>query len=214
MSYSTAIVQGFLLGLFIAISVGPTLFAVIRYSMHHSFKAGIAFVLGVSFSDIIYVTLANLATDWLDFLDKHSTEVGYIGSILFMIMGLYGFFKKYKPKKPPRTGKPISISKGAYIKIWSSGFLMNTLNPAVLLLWVGSLTLVSGAGISKRAVLYGVCLGVVLGIDFLKVFLAEKIRNKLTLRKIMYLNKVSAIFIFVLGLILFFKVYYGVEIGH
>lgn len=214
MSYSTAIIQGFLLGLFIALSVGPTLFAVIRYSMHHSFKAGIAFVLGVSFSDILYVTLANLFTSWLNFLEKHSTVVGYIGSTLFIVMGLFGFFKKYKPKKPPRAGMPISISRGDYVKIWSSGFLMNTLNPAVLLLWVGSLTLVSGAGITKRAVLYGVCLGVVLGIDFLKVFLAEKIRNKLTLRKIMYLNKISAIFIFALGVILFLKVFYEVELGH
>ena len=96
MSYTSAIIQGVVIGLFIAISVGPTLFAVIRYSMHHSYKAGIAFVLGVSLSDIIYVTLANMASGWLSFLNDHQREVGYIGGALFVAMGLYGVLKRYK----------------------------------------------------------------------------------------------------------------------
>jgi threonine/homoserine/homoserine lactone efflux protein len=60
-----AVLKGLLLGLFMAISVGPTLFAVIKYSLNHSYKAGIAFILGVSLSDIMYVTIANVAAYWL-----------------------------------------------------------------------------------------------------------------------------------------------------
>ena len=51
-SIDSAMLNGLLFGLFLAISVGPTLFALIKYSLHYSYKAGIAFVIGVSVSDI------------------------------------------------------------------------------------------------------------------------------------------------------------------
>jgi len=213
MDFSEAIIKGVLLGLFMAISVGPTLFAIIRYSMHHSYKAGVAFILGVSFSDIIYVTLANIATSWLEFLEFHQKEVGFIGSGLFVIMGLVGLLKKYKPKRP-KQGKAIAMSNSAYFKIWGTGFLMNALNPAVILLWVGATISVAGTHLPPRIVFFGVCLGIVLGFDMLKVLLADNIRRKLTLRRIMYLNRISAICILVFGLILFAKIYFNIQLSH
>lgn len=213
MDFSEAIIKGVLLGLFMAISVGPTLFAVIRYSMHHSYKAGIAFILGVSFSDIIYVTLANIATSWLEFLEHHQDIVGYVGSGLFIVMGLVSLLKKYKPKRP-KQGQTIAMSNGAYFKIWGTGFLMNALNPAVILLWVGATISVAGAKLPPRIVFFGVCLGIVLGFDILKVLLADSIRRKLTLRRIMYLNRISAICILVFGFILFAKVYFHIQLSH
>lgn len=213
MSYTSAIIQGIVIGLFIAISVGPTLFAVIRYSMHHSYKAGIAFVLGVSLSDIIYVTLANMASGWLSFLNDHQREVGYIGGALFVAMGLYGVLKRYKPKKPPRNIQELQISGTTYLKIGLSGFMMNTLNPGVIIYWVTTATIVTGEPWDVRLVLFGSCLGLVLLIDFLKVLLADKIRRHLTLRKIMYLNKISSLIILGLGVGLLLKVYFGININ-
>lgn len=212
MSYTTAIINGIILGLFIAISVGPTLFAVIKHSMQHSYKAGLAFVIGVSVSDIMYVFIINLATDWLEFLESHKQIVAYIGAGLFVIMGLFGFLKKYKPTRPPNTTATISMSKSLYTSIALSGFMMNTLNPGVLLYWVGSATLVAGESYIIKFIIFGVCLGLVLGIDFLKVFLADIIRQKLTLRKIMYLNKTSSLIILSLGILLFLKTYFNIQL--
>ncbi len=199
-----------------AISVGPTLFAIIRYSIHHSYKAGLAFVLGVSVSDIMFVAFANLATQWMTFLETHQKAVGYVGSGLFILIGLYGFLKKYKPKKPNREKQNTKISRGAYFQIWLSGFLMNSLNPGVVITWVGAVAFIAGPQVeaSHKLVMFGVCLGLVLGIDFLKVFLADKIRHKLNLRKIMYINKISAACIFILGLILLAQTYFGIVKGH
>lgn len=211
MNYSEAIISGLLLGLFIAISVGPTLFAVINYSMHHSYRAGIAFVLGVSFSDITFVTLANIATTWLQILESHQRLIGFVGSALFIGMGLYGFFRKYKPRRP-KPAKEIVISRGLYAKIFAGGFLMNTLNPAVVLMWMGAALKVSVYGIVNRILFFSVCLGIVLSIDFVKVLLADKIRNWLTLRKIMYFNRISALCIMAFGLILLFSVIFWKEI--
>lgn len=216
MTYSEAAITGAMLGLFMAISVGPTLFAIIRYSIHHSYKAGLAFVLGVSLSDIMFVAFANLATRWMTFLETHQKEVGYIGSGLFIAIGLYGFLKKYRPKRPDRQQQSAKISRGAYLQIWLSGFLMNSLNPGVVLTWVGAVAVIAGpqVGSSHKLVMFGVCLGLVLGIDFLKVFLADKIRHKLNLRKMMYINKISAACIFALGIILLVQTYFGIVKGH
>lgn len=213
MSYTEAVINGLMLGLFIAISVGPTLFAVIKYSIHHSYRAGLAFVIGVSFSDIVYVAIANIATKWLDFLQDHQREVGYIGSVLFIIMGLYGLIKKYKPQRPLRSSEPIQISSSAYLGIAFSGFLMNALNPGVIIYWIGAATLVSSEASIIKIIVFGTCLSLVLGVDLLKVFLADKIRKKLTLRNIMYLNKASAIIILSLGILLFLKTLFNVSIG-
>ncbi|HET8574521.1 MAG TPA: LysE family transporter [Edaphocola sp.] len=210
MNYSEAIISGLLLGLFIAISVGPTLFAVIRYSMHHSYKAGLAFVLGVSVSDILYVTLANFASSWLNFLEEHQKVVAYAGSALFIGIGLFALLKKYKPKRPKRSAD-IQISTKTYFKIWGSGFLMNALNPAAIILWIGAAIKVADYTIWQRVVFFGICLGVVLSGDISKVLLADRIRNWLTLRKIMYLNRVSAVCILAFGLILLAKTYFGLK---
>lgn len=211
MNYSEAVISGLLLGIFIAMSVGPTLFAIIQYSMHHTYKAGVVFILGVSLSDIIYVTLANIATNFLTFLENHQDTIGYAGAILFMSIGLWGLLKKYKPKKPVRKGEKSQISKGTYLKIFGSGFLMNALNPAVLILWMGAAIKVSDYYMAERVVFFGVCLGIVLGADITKVLLADKIKNWLTLRKIMYLNKIAAFCILLFGCILFAKVFFQIN---
>src|SRR5580698_10504601 len=95
-----AIVKGILVGLFMAISVGPTLFAVIKYSLSYSYKAGLAFVLGVSVSDIMFVTLSNLAASWLENLKPYEKYIAFGGAIALMLMGIAGFFKKYKAQRP------------------------------------------------------------------------------------------------------------------
>lgn len=205
MSLISAILGGLLLGLFMAISVGPTLFAIIKYSLNHSYKTGLAFVMGVSISDIMYVSIANLAAPWLDFIYKYEKQVALIGGAILFAVGLLGLIRKYKPVRPS-SSKNI-ISSGHYFRIFSSGFLINTANPGVIINWIASVTLVTNAtakmtsmqGGLYRLAFFGTCLALVLGIDFLKVFLADNIRRRLTLRKVMYLQKISGACLLIIG---------------
>lgn len=211
MTLISAILGGLLLGLFMAISVGPTLFAIIKYSLNHSYKTGLAFVLGVSISDIMYVTIANLAAPWLDFIYRFEKTVALIGGIVLLCIGLVGLIRKYKPVRPSSTQN--LISNGHYFRIFASGFLINTANPGVIINWIASVTLMAnatanmstGKSILIRTIFFGCCLILVLGIDVLKVLLADSIRKRLTLRKVMYLQKISSACLLVLGsaLILF-----------
>ncbi len=200
MDITGALIGGLSLGLFMAISVGPTLFAIIRYSLNHSYKTGLAFVLGVSLSDILYVTVANLATPWLEVLHRFQKWLAYGGGVLLIVIGLIGFLKKFKPKRP-RRGVQV-ITSGHYIRIFSSGFLINTINPGVVINWLAAAAAVANQKTLFRIVFFGSCLGLVLGLDFLKVFAADSIRKKLTLRRILYLQKTSSFLLFGAGVLL------------
>lgn len=207
-----ALIKGLLLGLFLAMSVGPTLFAVLKFSLNYSYRAGLAFVLGVSFSDILYVTIANLAASWLEVLQTYAKPIAYGGATILIIVGLYGLVTKYKPVRP--TAGKFNISKTDYFKIWSSGFLINTLNPAVIIIWLGSVSATATENGWYRFVMFTVCLTLVLGVDFCKVFLADVIRKKLTLRRVMYLQKTSSAIILGCGIALLLGTYFGVEVKH
>jgi threonine/homoserine/homoserine lactone efflux protein len=204
-----AVVKGLLLGLFLAISVGPTLFAVLRYSLNHSYRAGIAFVLGVSLSDIMYVTVANFAASWLEALRAYERPIAFGGSLVLIGMGVVGFFRKYKPRRP--SSIPLSISSADYFRIWSSGFLVNTLNPGVIITWLAAVTATVNTSGLYRVVLFGTCLGLILFFDFLKVFLADAIRRRLTLRRIMYLQKTAAVCLMAIGVALLISTTFNIH---
>ncbi len=195
-----AVVKGILLGLFMAVSVGPTLFAVIKYSLAYTYRAGLAFVLGVSFSDIIYVTIANYAATWLKLLDNYRTGMALGGGAILVIAGLAGLFKKQKAQH--QDVEILTISNGHYFKIWSSGFLINTINPGVIISWLTAVTATANTPGFYRFTLFGTCLVLVLSIDFLKVFLAEKIRQKLTPGLVLGLQRISSVILMVLGAML------------
>jgi threonine/homoserine/homoserine lactone efflux protein len=191
-----AIIKGILVGLFMAISVGPTLFIIIRYSLTSSYKAGLAFVLGVSFSDILYVTISNVAAIWLQKLAPYERYIAFGGAIVLMIMGITSFFKNEDNTAPTEQK---TITGGHYARIWLSGFLVNTLNPGVLITWLGIVTIIANTTVLYRIVLFATCLILILGLDFLKVFLASKIKNVLTPKRITYMHRISAICIFGIG---------------
>lgn len=202
-----AVIKGVLVGLFMAISVGPTLFAVIKYSMDNSYKAGLAFVLGVSFSDILYVTIANVAATWLVLLESYRNYISYGGALILVIVGAAGVFRKAKPKRPAKA--PPTIKGAHYVRIGLSGFIINSINPGVIISWLAAVSATANKGPGYRVVLFGVCLVLILGIDFLKVFLAEKIRVLLTPRRLIYVQRTSSFILMCLGLLLFIKTIIG-----
>lgn len=207
----SAIIAGLGFGLFMSISVGPTIFAIIKYSISFGWRAGVSFVLGVSLSDIIYVALANLASGFLSELLNHEKLIGYMGSALFIGIGLYGYFKKIKVTRNVRDMATVSTKD--YWKIFSSGFFLNTLNPGVIITWITAVAAISNMNASYRFLFFGSCLGLILTFDFSKVILAQKIRNKLTPRKIIYLNRISALCLLGIGVFLLLKIALDIKVA-
>lgn len=206
----SAIIKGLALGVMLSVSVGPVIFAIIKYSLNNGFKAGISFALGVSMSDILFVLAGNIASSFISGLEQYNRSIGFGGGILLIGMGLYGLLFK-KVKIVTGDERPEMFRTSDYFKIWTAGFLMNTLNPGVILFWLPVTIANIGESLSHRLVLYGVALGMVLSFDILKVFISDKIRHKLTLTTVMWLNRVAAVCMIIFGLVLLARSVFNLE---
>ncbi|MCK7558185.1 LysE family transporter [Chitinophaga sedimenti] len=138
--------------------MGPVIFAIIKYSINNGFKAGISFALGVSISDILFVVAGNIATSFISGMEAYSKQIGIVGGILLMCMGLYGLLFK-KVKIVTGDERPEMFRTSDYAKIWTAGFLMNTLNPGVIVFWLPVCIANSALPASHRWVTYGVAAG-------------------------------------------------------
>jgi threonine/homoserine/homoserine lactone efflux protein len=196
-----AMLKGITFGLLLSISVGPVLFSIIKQSLNNGHNGGLAFVLGVSASDIALVLVSNVFTELFNSLREYKTEVGVAGCVFLVTLGVYFlFFKKVSVNE---EGKQVfAARKRDYIKIFISGFFMNTLNPAVFIFWITTSTAVINHTIQQRIIIFVTCLSWMLGADILKVFLAGKIRNRLTPHNIHIINRINGIILIVFGIAL------------
>ena len=174
-----ALLKGITIGLLLSISVGPALFSVIKQSLNNGPRGGIAFALGVLASDITLVLVANVFTELFRSLRFYEKQIGIVGSIFLVSMGI--FFLFFKKVKVNEAGQQVfRHRKRDLAKISLSGYFMNLLNPAVIILWItisSSLILFPS---SYKVTVYSTCLLIAFLADVAKVFMAGKIRNRLT----------------------------------
>lgn len=197
-----ALLKGFTLGLLLTISVGPVIFSIIKQSLNNGHKGGMAFILGVSASDIGLAVLSNVFTELFAGISSYKIEIGLAGSIFLIVIGLYFlFFKKVKVND---KGQQVfaTFRRMDYAKIFLSGFFMNTLNPAIFLFWLTTSTTFISHTIEQRLIIFITCLVLVLAGDIAKVMLAGKIRNRLTPHNIHIINRINGLVLIVFGLAL------------
>lgn len=193
--------KGLTFGLLLSISVGPVLFSIIKQSLNNGHRGGMAFVLGVSASDIALVLISNIFTRLFNSLKEYKTEVGVAGCLFLVSMGI--FFLFFKKVKVNEAGKQVfKFRKRDYAKIFLSGFFMNSLNPAIFIFWITTSTAIINHTVRDRVIIFTTCLVWMLGTDILKVMLAGKIRNRLTPHNIHNLNRINGIILIVFGIAL------------
>lgn len=204
-----AVISGLTLGVILALSVGPVIFTIIKQSLHSGYAGGLSFVLGVWLSDILLVLVSNLFSELVRTLLSYKTAIGILGSLFLLGIGiLYVFFKKVT--LPSETaGSLYKVPHWEMLKIFTSGFLINTLNPSVIIFWLGSATAFSGQfKWPERTLVFSICILVNIVADILKVVMAGKLRTKLTLRTIVVINKISGTLLILFGLALFYGTFY------
>lgn len=203
------ILKGLTFGLLLSISVGPVLFSIIKQSLNNGHKGGLAFVFGVSASDISVVLICNIFTELFNSIKDYKTQIGIAGCVFLVSMGIYFvFFKKVKVNE---EGKQVlKFRKRDYIKTFFSGYLMNTLNPAIFIFWITTSTAIINHTTQQRIIIFSTCLAWMLGTDILKVLLAGKIRNRLTPHNIHIINRINGIILIVFGIALIWGlIFYG-----
>lgn len=175
-------IRYFLIGLITAlpftISFGPVFFAITETSLKRGFISGAVVSLGILASDIMYVTLIGLGFAAF-FKDDYSHSVfSLAGGLMLLLLGV-SFFRKKVQLKPDQD---IVISRRP-VQSFFKGFIINSLNPYVVLFWTGVVALVNTelniSGSIFRSFFAGF-LTLLFISDLLKAWLAESLRNKLS----------------------------------
>ncbi len=203
-----SVIKGFGLGMILAISVGPVIFTILKQSLNNGQKGGFSFVAGVWFSDILLVIISNMFSNLVVSALAFQSTIAYIGAVFVISMGIYYLFFKKVYFGDDKNVILVQFGKKAFTKAFMSGFLINTLNPSVMLFWLINATAFAASNTTtERFIIFSVCLGVNILADILKVVLAAKVRHSLTPHNINIINKVSGTILIGFGL----AIIYGIK---
>ncbi len=199
-----ALLSGFVLGLALVFSLGPVIFTILKLRVNYGIASAFYFISGVWISDFLWVIVANFFGGLLDEVIAFKKPIGTAGGIFLIGLGIfYLFFKKFHSKEEVDNG--IKIAGTTYLKLFITGFLINTLNPAVIALWFAAVTKSLSNTYNERLATFSVCLLLNMGADIFKINLAGKLRSKLTDKNIRKINKIAGVLFIVFGLALLFN---------
>lgn len=200
-----AILKGVAMGLLLVISVGPVVFTILKQSINNGKAGGFSFVAGVWISDFLLIVLSNLFSELVTMILDFKMQIGVVGSTFLIGMGIFYIFFKKVHIHPEEITIPLKSSDHARIAL--QGFLLNTLNPAVIAFWLTTATAIAVSHtIRDRIIIFSTALIFNISADVVKVRLAGKLRKKLTVKNIRLVNKISGLILLVFGTVLLFGV--------
>jgi threonine/homoserine/homoserine lactone efflux protein len=196
------VIKGFLFGLILAVMLGPVFFALIQNSIIKGFRAGIYMAIGIAVADTAYIFLMYFSVRLFNNNDTVSVWMGLIGGLIILITGIMSVMKK--------SGKgedQVKTSTAGFLKQFSKGFVLNGINPFVLLYWLGVMTLVTKSyeyDQNEIIVFFTSIIGTLIITDFSKVALSHRLRTWATPKRLNIMNKIVGV-----ALILFsFRLFY------
>lgn len=184
--------NGFLAGLALSLGLGAVFFALIQNSIKNGYKTGVAIASGVIVSDIIFVIFALLGTSLFSKGDLQSIWVQVVAVSFLLFLGIHTFVHAKKPIDRT-TAKP-TISFGNVLVYFGKGFLLNGLNPVNFFAWTVICTTTTGTfnyTLSDNILFFATALVVIFLMETLISLGAHKIKNKLTDKVMLWINRVS-----------------------
>jgi threonine/homoserine/homoserine lactone efflux protein len=208
-----ALITGITMGLYLAISVGPILFTVIKQSLNNGIRGGFGFVAGIWLSDILFVLISNVFSVFTaHFADLYIRQIGYGGGLLLLGLGCYYVFFKKPAIKPLETNVQQRIRNSEMAKLFATGFLINTLNPILFFEWLTAATVFAKTySVNYRILIFSTCLGINIFSDVLKVMLAGKIKPRLTEHNLHIVNRITGGVLIFCGGFLLYQTFYNAD---
>ncbi len=202
-----AVISGIGIGLILTFITGPVFFALVKTSIERGFHAGIYMALGVVCSDVVFVGAILFGSQLFDISEDTKTIAGAVGSIILFTIGVYYLFKKANINYENVAPKGLK-RYGYFLK----GFLMCIFNPTMLFHWItviGTASTIYHQGVHNRtlkiAIMFLTILIVQFGLDVTKAFYANKLRDKISVKRVHRLNQIAGIALIIASIILMDK---------
>lgn len=194
------VLNGIKMGLVLAVLVGPVFFTIMQTSVERGFWSGVLVSLGVSVSDILFVTICYFGLVQFIHDPEFKEYLAYTGAVILILFGLY--HAVIKSRRPLRTLD--AANEKSWYRYFFKGFVINALSPMVPVFWIGAISVASlDFGYTQGyefLFFFCVVLITVLATDLIKAYLADKLRRLVTQRLMMILNIVVGICLFAFGI--------------
>ncbi len=200
------ILDGLLLGLTLAILLGPIFVALTQTGIQRGVRAGLSVGTGIWISDILVIVTAYFFIKEIDEIAQNKSFhhwMGWIGGLILIIFGIISLVKK-----PKLDEKIPAFNAKSYAGYWTKGFAVNFFNPFTFVFWISVMTTyVIGKKIDgpDATLLFGSIMFTIIVTDSLKVVLAKLIRKKLKQNHIVLFGKLAGIILITFGLVLILR---------
>jgi threonine/homoserine/homoserine lactone efflux protein len=210
----SALIEGLVMGVTLAFLVGPSFISLIQTSIHRGFYSGMQFAVGIALSDLTLIALSYIGA--LQFLgaEHNQLRMGIIGGIIVIGFGIVTFTRRHTISSSPQVTlemqrKTDRFFSGRFFRYVSKGYFMNIFNPFLLIFWLGVMSLVSAKyGIPSREiwVFFTGTIAAVFTTDILKCFLSQRIKQRLNIRVLTWINRIVGLMMVLFGLVLILRV--------
>jgi threonine/homoserine/homoserine lactone efflux protein len=202
------IYQTFIIVLLLTFSFGPAFFALINTGIRHGYKPGSLLAIGVVLSDFLVCILIIFLVHYgaTNFIQDEKSQrfMGIVAGIILIVFGALHFREPVEN----RNDNTIEIKVPSARVMIFKGFFLNSLNPAVWLLWLGNVTAVSKTlyySIINMIVYFSITLGLVLLVELGKVSAANKLKQILTPKTMRAVNIITGSLLIIFGVVLIYN---------
>ncbi|MCC6724320.1 MAG: LysE family transporter [Saprospiraceae bacterium] len=204
--------NGIKLGLALSVLTGPIIFTLLQTSIEQGFRAGLTVAAGIWLSDLLFVAVTFLGVSYVAELaqwDGLEFWLGVAGGIILLVVG--GSMLLLKPPPMERLEQPKAVRHSSLLSLWTTGFLINTVNPFTFFFWLGvSATLFTKQSLKpeQAELFYCGLFGTIIFTDTAKVGMAKYIRRWLKPQKIILMRKIAGAALLLIGVGLFVRAFY------
>lgn len=182
-----AISQGILIGLGLALLIGPVFFSLINTSINKGTENALYLAIGISLSDVFFICLIFIGVNTLLQNEVFNYWLGIVGSGILIVFGIQNIVAKIRIK--PDTH--LKISAAHKVKNILKGFVLNSMHPGVILFWIATVSgILSKSTFDKTETILLFCATILTTFtcDLLKIKAASKLSYYLTVKLIKKLN--------------------------
>lgn len=202
--------EGVLLGLAIAVSIGPVFFALIETGITQGPKMAVSVALGIFFSDFALIVTAFLFSSIISSILSNASWLQLVASVFFIAFGLMKIFAGGNGAQ--NTRKPV-VKRRTYLQYFAKGFVVNCMHPGLFVFWVAIVGFYSVKYPEGSITFFTGVLTTTLGADILKSIFAIKLKKWITPRHLKKVSLISGIIFVTFGLLFLFD-YLGFSLRH
>jgi threonine/homoserine/homoserine lactone efflux protein len=194
--------EGMILGLTVAISIGPALFALLQTSIKYGIKTGIFLAAGIFASDLTLVVGFYFGASAVVTNPRYHLVLGILGGLVMTAYGIYTLLKKIPSTEQVEAINEIRVKNKGALPYLFKGYVLNFANPFLWVFWITSMLAINaayGGNQQSVALFFAGSLSVILTTDILKVVLANKIkivRNPLVK---LWMNRIVGLLFIIIG---------------